>query len=346
VHVVLPGPPETATGGFAYDRRMIAALAGCGRLGRLIVLPDRFPDADLATRQRAQAALQDLPAGAWLLVDGLCLTPLMEVLRPLAVHLVALIHHLLGDESGLAAAGRAHWLAREQAALASCRAVITTSGATARRLRDLGVPAARITVVPPGVDAVGHSGTRASRRSETGILCVGGLSPRKGQDVLVRALGRLRHLRWRLILVGPHRDRVFARRLQRLIQSLRLGRRIEDRGVVANRARDTLYRQAFVLVLPSRYEGYGMVLGEAIAAGLPVIASALPAIPEAVPATCRLLLPVGDVPALARAIERLLRQPARRHRLAAAARREAPRLRQWGESQAAFLSALKQAMAG
>ncbi len=230
---VVPGDPATATGGFVYDRRMIAALAAAGRLVGTIVLPDRFPRADAATLAAADRRLAALPAGAMVIVDGLAFAPLAAVLRRHSrLMLVALIHHPLCDETGLTAAERALWFEAEREALTLARHVIVTSVATARRLADFGVGEHKVTVVRPGARSGRSPARRVARphlakpgRAKSGrpvrLLCVGSLVPRKGQDLLVRALARLPGLNWRLTLAGPHRDQAYARRLHRLVGSLR-----------------------------------------------------------------------------------------------------------------------------
>jgi glycosyltransferase involved in cell wall biosynthesis len=77
-------------------------------------------------------------------------------------------------------------------------------------------------------------------------------------------------------------------------------------------------------VLPSLHEGYGMAFAEAMAHGLPIIATAAGAIPETVPREAGLLVPAGNAPALARALRRVIAEPALAVRLVADARRGSP----------------------
>ena len=88
-------------------------------------------------------------AGALLLIDGLAYGAMPEEAAAQAarLRLVALVHHPLGDEGGLAPAERQRLLASETAALAAARAVICTSPATARRLAEFGVAASARTTL-------------------------------------------------------------------------------------------------------------------------------------------------------------------------------------------------------
>ena len=344
-HFLLPGPQETVSGGFLYDRRMIAALRRAGLLASLVTLPDCFPypPADVITS--AQDDLARLPPGSWLIVDGLALAPLHERIAALKdgrVRVIALIHHPLSDEGGLSAPERARLFESERSALASTRHVIVTSATTARRLADFGVTAERITVVPPGITRA--VGTGAQWRHEPAswvrILSVGSLVPRKGQDVLVQALARVRGLPWRLILIGPARDRRFARRLRGLSRSLGLSARIRFAGPVPPMRLEQAYRDADIFALPSRMEGYGIALAEAMAHGLAIVTTSAGAIPEVVPATAGVFVAPGAVKPLARALAALIRDPNRRHRLRRGALKAPAARRTWATAEADFIAAL------
>jgi glycosyltransferase involved in cell wall biosynthesis len=333
------------SGGFLYDRRMIAALERAGLLASLITLPDCFPLPPADVIARARGALAALPPGSWLIVDGLGLAPLHEhiaALRDGRLHVVALIHHPLCDESGLSEPERARLFESERRALAAARHVIVSSATTARRLADFGVAAERITVVQPGITrAVGTGAQR--RRDDDGpvrLLSVGSLVPRKGQDVLLQALARERSLPWRLTLIGPARDRRFARRLRGLSRGLGLSARVRFAGSVPPVRLEQSYREADMFVLASRMEGYGIALAEAMAHGLPIVTTPAGAIPEVVPATAGVLVPPGAVKPLGRALAMLILDSYRRRRLRRGALQAPAARRTWAKAEAAFLSAL------
>jgi glycosyltransferase involved in cell wall biosynthesis len=315
-HFVLPGPPETPTGGFVYDRHMLAALARAGRLAGCIALPGGFPIPSEAAVTAAERMIAAIPENAPVIVDGLALTPLAGSFAAAATRpsLLALIHHPLADETGLPASERDRLYDAERRVLAVAKGVLVTSAHTAGRLADFGVQAARIRVVRPGIEAprplVGAGATAApgagDRPTPATLLCVASLTPRKGQDVLLRALARLRQLSWRLWLVGPARDAAFSRGLRRLAHELGLQGRIRITGAVAPAIVAWFYRQADVFVLPSFYEGFGIAAAEAAAHGIPVVASDAGAIPEAIAGTRHRLVPPGDVIALAEALRPFL----------------------------------------
>src|SRR5262249_57689153 len=146
------------------------------------------------TRATACARLAALPAGHPVVIDGLAFGVLPEAAAALrASHrLVALVHHPLALESGLSAADAASLCASERSALVCTRHIIATSATIARLLvADYGVASGRLSVVEPGTDRV--SAPPRNRAGVVKLRAVGSVIPRKGYDVLVAALARLRH---------------------------------------------------------------------------------------------------------------------------------------------------------
>ncbi len=333
LHVVVPGPLDTPTGGFVYDRRVVAGLRAQGRDVRVHELPPGWPAPDADAMAAAEAALAALPDGARVLLDGLALGVLPELAARHAarLRLVGLVHHPLAEETGLDAAARARLRDSERRALAAVRHVVVTSAFTAERLLDYGVDRARLSVVPPGVDpaplATGSTGPGPR------LLCVASLTPRKGHDVLLNALAGLADRVWRLELVGSDTLAVrHAAGLRRLCGRLGLEGRVRFRGELHGAALEQAYDEADLFVLASHYEGYGMVLTEAVARGLPVVATAGGAVADTLPAGSGLLAPPGEVAALRGALGRVLDEPELRERLVAGARAARARLSTWART--------------
>ena len=105
------------------------------------------------------------------------------------------------------------------------------------------------------------------------------------------------------------------------------------------------YAAADLFVLPSRYEGYGIVYAEALAQGLPVIACEVGPVPELVGDEAALLVPPGDVEALSEGLDLLLGDATRREQMSAAARRRAGELPRWEDTTDGFLGVLREAAA-
>jgi glycosyltransferase involved in cell wall biosynthesis len=337
----VPGDLATPTGGYAYDRRMIAELAALGWRIETVTLGDGFPFPSADTRAAACARLAALPRRHPIVIDGLAFGALPEAGDGLrASHmLVALVHHPLALETGLNAADCARLRASEQAALGSARHVIATSKTTARLLAaDYGAASDRMSIVEPGTDRMTPRARTA--RGEAALLAVGAVIPRKGYDILVAALAQLKDLPWRLAIAGDRgRSPDTARRLEADIGRYGLGGRVRLLGAVSSEELAALYAGCDLFVLPSRFEGYGMAYAEAIAHGVPVVGTTAGAIPQTVPADAAVLLPPDDVAALAAALRRLITSPAERERLAAAAR--AATLPSWRQQAALFARVLE-----
>ena len=336
----VPGDLATPTGGYAYDRRIIAELDALGWQIELSNLGDGFPRPAADTRAGALARLAALPAARPIVIDGLAFGVLPEAAQALRLShtMVALVHHPLALETGLSAPEAASLQASERAALACARHVVATSAATARVLAsDYGVPTGRLSVVEPGTD-------RFDARPRKGdgvvaLLAVGAIVPRKGYDLLVAALARLKELPWRLVIAGDGgRSPDTLARLQADIARLGLADRIALRGAVSASELASCYASADLFVLPSRFEGYGMAFAEAIAHGLPVVATNAGAIPQTVPPDAGVLVPPDDAPALTAALRRLIENPDERDRLAAGAR--AAKFPSWREQGALFAQVL------
>jgi glycosyltransferase involved in cell wall biosynthesis len=338
----VPGDLATPTGGYAYDRRMIAELERLGWQIEVIDLGEGFPRPSAETRAAALPRLTGVAKGCPIVIDGLAFGVLPEAAAKLRTQhpLVALVHHPLALETGLSAADIETLRLSERDALAATRHVVVTSVSTARLLvADYGVPADRITIAPPGTDPAAQA--QGSSDGIVRLLAVGSVVPRKGYDVLIAALATLSDLPWRLTIAGDRRDPAAAARLDADIERYQFGQRISVLGAMASERLAELYVAADVFVLASRFEGYGMVYAEAMAHGLPVIGTTAGAIPETIPASAGLLVAPDDTAALATALRRLIENPDERRRFGAAARKAAQRLPTWQDSAKLFSRALE-----
>lgn len=338
-----PGDLATPTGGYGYDRRMIAELKALGWQVDVVSLGDGFPRPDAAQKAFAGRTLAALPGAHPVLVDGLALGVLPDAAA--AVHarrpLIALVHHPLALESGLSASDADAMRVSERATLACANAVVVTSAPTARLLvQDYGVAEGRISVARPGTERAKTE--RVRRGGPVRLLSIGALVQRKGFDVLVAALATLGDLPWRLVIAGDRtRSPAVAQRIETEIASHKLGDRIELLGAVSDGRIAALYAEADLFVLASRFEGYGMAYAEALAHGLPVIGTTGGATPETVPRDAGILVAPDDVPALAAALRRLIGNAAERERMAGAARAAAAKLPTWAESAKVLAGAIE-----
>jgi glycosyltransferase involved in cell wall biosynthesis len=349
LHFIVPGPLDQRTGGYIYDARMIEGLRRRNWKVHVHNLEGEFPAGDTRARESLTRSLNQLPDDAVVVIDGLAMGALPDLVRAHRGRLcvLALVHLLLADETQLKTDVRDRFRSLEVQALSASAGVLAASTFTAARVEALGIDAALVRAVPPGTDPATPAegpGEQVPPR----LLCVASITPRKGQDVLVRALARLADLSWTCVCAGSvTRSRTFADIVQRQTYEAGLATRIQFVGECSADIVDELYATSSLFVLPSYYEGYGMVLTEALARGLPVISTTGGAIPYTVPDDVGILVAPGDDVALADAIRDVLSDShagascrTRRENLASASRRYASCLPDWDEATDIFSGAV------
>lgn len=206
-------------------------------------------------------------------------------------------------------------------ALRRAAAVATVSRSTAEAIVDLGVEPDRVHVTPNGLARLPPAQDPPVGRRPY-MLMVGTLEPRKGHELLLRALADTPAIAPAIVFAGPLNGR--DAELRRLAVTLGLGDRLLILGPVPDAVLAGLYRDAALLCMPSLGEGFGLPVLEAMAAGLPVVASDLPALRELASDAAELVAP-GDAPALGAAIARVLADTDRQTEMRAAGQRRAER---------------------
>jgi glycosyltransferase involved in cell wall biosynthesis len=338
VHVVVPegiDDPARPSGGNTYDRRICDGLVALGWSLHEHDVPGSWPQPDAASLSALHRVVRQIPDEALVLLDGLVASTAPDVLVPQArrLRLVALVHMPLGHRP----ADRA----REGRVLSASTAVVTTSEWTRGELLELyGLPADRVHVATPAVDAAAlATGTDAGEA----LLCVAAVTRGKGHDVLLDALARIPDLAWRCVCVGSlDRDPAFADSLRR--RSDRADR-VQFAGPRIGAELDRSYAGADLLVLASRAETYGMVVIEALARGLPVVATDVGGVTEALGhgtggVRPGLLVPPEDSVELACALRAWLCDDELRSQLRRAARERRESLPAWSATASAISAVL------
>jgi glycosyltransferase involved in cell wall biosynthesis len=214
-------------------------------------------------------------------------------------------------------------------------------------LQERGVSAERVSTVSPGFDRLSSVNADAEPAGRDGALvralCVAQWIPRKGILELVRAWTARERLGTMLELIGEtDADPAYAASVRAAIEDAP-DAPITVSGPVDDAALGAAYAAAGLFVLPSRYEGYGIVYAEALAHGLPIVACDVGPVPELVGREAAILVPSSDIGALSETLNLLLEDPALRNRMSAAARHRADQLPRWEDTVAGFRRVLEEA---
>lgn len=327
----IPGDITTLTGGYIYERRLLEGLRDLGHEVLHLELPASFPDPDPAEMTQAVAALQALPAHRPLILDGLVFGAIDTAgLAGVRAPIVAMIHHPLALETGLSPDRARHLHRTEAANLRLAQHVLVPSPHTrAILIRDYGVDAARITIARPGTT---QGWIPCAPIDPPLILSVGILHPRKGHDILIRALQQVHDLRWQATIVGNPWDGAHAQALAAQVAQSCIASRVRLAGLVPAQMLEALYAQAAIFALATRYEGHGIVFDEALSHGLPIVSCATGAVPDTVPAETGILVPPDDPAAFAAALRRMLTDGRLRNQMAQAAADAGARLPDWRQT--------------
>jgi glycosyltransferase involved in cell wall biosynthesis len=280
VYVVVPDgidDPARPSGGNTYDRHLVRELDSQGWSARERAVTGFWDRPDEASFAALEKTLRQIPDDAVVLLDGLIASTAPEVLVPQAsrLRLIVLVHMPLGHRPP-----DDDLVRREREVLEAAAATVTTSAWARHRLIELyDLPADRVQVAEPGTEAA-----EAASGTETGevLLCVGAVTFEKGHDILLEALESISALPWQCTCVGSlDRDPAFAESLRRRALDRGLGERVSFPGPRTGAELDRTFASADLLVHASRAETYGLVVTEALARGLPVVAADVGGVPKA-----------------------------------------------------------------
>ena len=350
VHAVVPDgidDPARPSGGNVYDRRVLRGLAALGWLVCEHAVRGFWNRADAASFAALDGVVRQIPDGAVVLLDGLVASAAPNVLVPQSgrLRLVVLVHMPLGHRTTDDAADDVRM--RERAVLSAATAVVTTSAWTRRRLLELyALPAERLHVAQPAVDAADLAAGTADGGA---LLCVAAVTYDKGHDVLVEALATMMDLHWDCVCVGRlDREPGFVASLRRRLQDGGLDERVHFPGPLTGTDLDRSYATADLMVLASRAETYGMVVTEALAHAVPVVAADVGGVSEALGHGAGeirpgLLVSPNDPAALAHALRGWLADAELRERCRQAARERRDALAGWSATATVIAGVLAQA---
>lgn len=336
VGLVVYGDVGTTTGGFLYDRKLVAHLRRAGERVSVVSLPRRSYPRALADNLDPRIARR-LRGFDLLLQDELCHPSLVAHNAALDAPVVAIVHHLRASERW-PAWQKPVYRAVERRYLRSADAAVYVSETTERDAERLAGPRPSVVARPAGDrfdPELADEAIRArAERDPFRVLFVANLVPRKGLHDLLDGLARVPG-DWRLSVVGEASDEEYARNAR--LRARRLG--IDDRVAFEGRLPDDALADRFagshLLAVPSTYEGYGIVYLEGMGFGLPALATTAGGATELVAhGENGLLVPPGDPRAIADAVQSAMDDRERLAEMSSAARAHYERHPGWDESMA------------
>ncbi|HEY6712643.1 MAG TPA: glycosyltransferase family 4 protein [Rubrobacter sp.] len=332
------GDTGRKTGGYLYNGRVISGLRQRGFEIEEFVAGGASPEEQRAAALRFESTF-DPSRFDTIVVDALARIAVSQHLdlwlasRPV----VALVHEL----PSVAGGGSGHeTVASEQnyeEPLLRADRLVAVSDHGRKVLLGRGVSPGRIHVVPPGLDGVPvGDGSPARGDDPLRALCVAQWIERKGIMTLVEAWTLRERKGAVLELIGEtDADPDYACLVRAAIEAAPRGSIVVS-GCLDDASLGASYASADLFVLPSRYEGYGIVYAEALARGLPIIACDTGPVPDLTGREAAELVQPDDREALSAALDLLLGDPTLRMRMSAAARRRASRLPRWEDTVVGF----------
>jgi glycosyltransferase involved in cell wall biosynthesis len=342
LHFLIAGKLNTLASSYIYDKRIIAGLLNKGHHVIVHSLNNDFPfPADESLKQCSQIC-KSIPKGETVIIDSLVYGVIPSILKDIYGKnpVVGLIHLPLSVDPNYTTYQRTMISSLEQESFNYAQRFIVTSEYTAEALWSFNIDSQKVDVVIPGLDKFQLKTNYPERPYK--FLSITNLCRNKDHSILIRALSALRDKEWILDCYGnPGIDQDYLSDFQAMIRHSHLQDKIHIHEIIEGEELSQAYRNADLFVHPSDFEVYGMVLTEALAHGIPVVASTGGGICRTVPAKMAQFFKPGDVYGLQSILEELLENKVVYKRLCMQASTYQDQAQSWQKSAGLFEEALK-----
>ena len=315
----VPGCFPPTTGAIVFDTRLAAELRALGQSVAITPVAGQHPMPDEAARRDAARLWQNHQQShvdTRVVIDGFCLYAFDGLEESLhAAGAIAMLHHPMSLEPQLSQEERDAFARIERHILPRLGRIVVPSDSIRRQLTTaLSLRPEAVAVVTPGIAEAGRSA--GSGGPSCHLLAIGSLIPRKGHDVVLRALAKLSDLDWRLTICGDGTiDPDHATTLRALVEASGLSGRVTFAGACTAEQLERIWQTADIFVSGSSFEGYGMAVAEAVRRGLPLAVTTGAAAAEVIPLDGSVVVEPGDAVQLSKALRRLIFSAALRREL-------------------------------
>ena len=338
IYFYLPDYPDTPTGGIKYHT-ILYEYFKASRKNVYLLGNNRF--AELVDKSKILKFLAGIiyafkvPRSSIIIVSNTAflhfLLPQCFSRMPGGKKYFMIVHHLIRDENP-------EFFRRtfEKFFISNSDSVITISKATLQNMLKYGIiKNSDIPIIPPGLNRVSsESDGKKVRGKSKKLLYAGTIEARKGLVILIDSLSKLKKYEFELTIAGDaEMFPEYSELLKQKIHSYGLSSKINFAGRVSDLKLNKLYNEADIFVFPSFWEGYGMVVAEAMSAGVPSVASRLPSLDGLVEDGVNgLLFETGDANDMAGKLETLLVNEELLNKLSLAAFEKSKALKSWDET--------------
>lgn len=347
IHFMAPGEIETLSGGQVYNSHILAGLEALGYNITMHYLGDDFPFPDELTIAKCKAIFKILPQGEPVIIDSLALGSLLPVLMEFYGKnpYIALLHLPFAFNEDIHPNQRDILAQQEKSVLAVTSAIVATSTYTSKIIANWLKLSPPVYIIPPGVEVNKRKFYWPPYPKR--FICVSNYMPNKGQYILIKALTSLKHLNWQLYCFGHKNiNPRYVDSLNSVVEKYSLHDKVFINEALTGNKLEEAYLDSDICVLPSYFETYGMVLTEALAHGIPVIASSGGGIRDTVPISMGLFFKPGDISELQSVIRTILADSWLYQRLCAETATYFKQANTWQQSVKKFEEVIKSVVSG